>query len=116
MTDYKCHILKDLMSGFFEYDDLTFNRLAIYFLCVGFIQWLQLRKRGPISIAWVLMPVINAMLVAAVYAALENSLAVYEDFKWLRPLTLLASELIPALYMAWVVSRRYPALPGEQNP
>jgi hypothetical protein len=115
IIDYECHILKYLMSGYFEYDPPTFNRLAIYFLCVGFIQWLVLCRRQSLSIGWVLMPLINAMLVAAAYVGLDSSLVAYEDFEWLRPLSLLASELIPALYMAWLVSRKKPTPLSQQD-
>jgi hypothetical protein len=123
----ECQTLKYLLVGVYERDSPLLFGLVVYFVGVGLLQWLALRKTLAGSFGWALMPLVNAMLVVLVmmgYYAIELSywlkLSPDQRVIFIRTHTfylptliilfaVIISELIPALYMSWLVTRRKPA-------
>ena len=120
-----CLTLKYLMFGTIKTSDtLHMIGLVIYFLCLGLIQWLALRKKLPLSFGWTIMPLVNAMFIV-----LEKSIYRYlyifylsgptlpEDLDRMRFIVvflpvlmivpaIIISEIIPALYISCLIHRR----------
>jgi hypothetical protein len=126
-----CFSFKYLLAGLFAFDSLLMTGLVVYFLILGLIQWLALRKTLPGSWGWVVMPLVNAMLVVPVmmgYVAfinasgrqlnsLQRQVSIRTMSLYLPALlillTILLSEIIPALYISWAVKRNKPVMSIE---
>lgn len=101
-----CWELKYLMVGLIQdYEAPINSALVAYFLLLGLIQWLVLRKALPRSIAWIPMPLINAMLVLLAYLAIDYTLSEPGILVALISLTIIMGILIPALTMSWLVNK-----------
>jgi hypothetical protein len=102
-----CWELKYLMVGLVQDYEAPINTaLVAYFLLLGLIQWLVLRKELPRSIAWIPMPLINAMLVLLAYLVFDYTLPEPGILVALILLTIIIGMLIPALTMSWLVIRK----------
>ena len=116
-----CFSLKYLLAGLFAFDSLLMTGLVAYFLISGLLQWLALRKALPGSGGWVIMPLVNAMLVVPVMIGYRDFMIMltlgpdyYMNLRFfsyhlpalLILLTILISEIIPALYISWVITHR----------
>ena len=119
-----CLTLKYLMAGIVAIDSPLMIGLAVYFLGLGVIQWLAMRKILPGSWGWVIMPLVSAMLVVPVmigyrawHIAYWHQLSSYQRQISIRYLALylpgliillaiLISEIIPALYVSWLAARK----------
>ncbi len=123
-----CITLKYLPAGIIDRQSTCMIALAAYFVCLGVIQWLAVRKKLALSVGWVLMPLLNTMLVVPMMAFYWSYYAVHwrdfyntgrlDELRFYLPagiilLTTIISELIPALYLAWLVKRRSAASLGD---
>ncbi len=119
-----CQQLKYLLIGLIpDWGAPIGYALVAYFLVIGCIQWLLLRRQIPRSFAWLLMPLINAMLLlGACYAiyywdyyytpaggAMKLYLILYLG-------ALVASEIVPAMCMSWLVRTKIEAATNQPNP
>lgn len=111
-----CEMYKYLMSGlFWSYFDAQIQIYLIpYFLLSGFFQSRLLPRKFRFSTLWVIMPLINGMLVLILYVFAENLYLVFgETITFLLlPLTIILSDLIPALYISRLIYKNHvPAQP-----
>ena len=109
-----CALLIFLLIYFIDYPAMI--GLVIYLLCLGLIQYLALRRKLAGALGWMFMPLVNIMLPMGIFSIVFllrhlsgvnysslNNLEIL--FRWILP-ALIASELIPALYISWLVNRR----------
>ncbi len=109
-----CTLLTFLLIYFIDYPAMI--GLVIYLLCLGLIQYLALRRKLADALAWMIMPLVNIMLpIGIVFIVFQLRYlggvnhSVLSDLELFYKLTLpalIASELIPALYISWLVNRR----------
>lgn len=90
--------------------------LVVYFLILGFLQWLALRRALAGAHVWVIMPLVNTLLhevILLLIILLRNLSSTPYPSSYIISLSsvfalpaLVFSELIPALYISWLVNRR----------
>ena len=90
--------------------------LVVYFLILGFLQWLALRRALAGAHAWVIMPLVNTLLhelILLLIILVRNlSSTAYPPSYIISVSSVIAlpalviSEFIPALYISWLVNRR----------
>jgi len=116
-----CLSLKYLMAGLtLGFEEMMLVALVAYFILVGGLQWLALRKQLSFSFGWLIMPLINAALPAIFSVLLTNmllytlprvnSVVVYFGLIGLLLISLIANEVIPRLYLSWLVNRKFKRL------
>jgi hypothetical protein len=121
-----CLTLRYLLVGVYDQSSPLLVGLVVYFAGIGLIQWLALRKNLAGSLGWALMPLVNVMLVVLVmmgYYAIKLSywrelspdqrVIFTRTYSFYLPVLIIffaviLSELIPALYMSWLVIRKKP--------
>jgi hypothetical protein len=95
-----CFLLKYLMLGLMpRYDPSIIIGLFYYFLFLGILQWLMLRKKLSSSFLWVIMPVINGML-----ATLINWILVEYCFNYITPVIRIPTCISLALYIIFYLT------------
>ena len=115
MSPNDCALLTFLLIYFIDYPAMI--GLVIYLLCLGLIQYLALSRKLAGAVGWwTIMPLVNIMLPMGILSiasllrdlgggnnSVLNNLELF--YKWILP-ALIVSELVPALYISWLVNRR----------
>ena len=125
LTCDDCLGLKYLMAGVAgDYEEMTLVALVAYFILVGGLQWLALRKQLPCSFGWLIMPLINAalpifflvLLARMIWDTLGsgNSVGLYLGTIGMLLISLIANEIILGMYLSWLVNRKYKRLAQQE--
>jgi len=125
LTCTDCFSLKYLMTGLtVGFEEMTVVALVAYFILVGGLQWLALRKQLSCSFGWLIMPLINAASAIALYIYLtsgawdvisrEKYAVLYFSLIGLLLIALIANEVIPGMYLSWLVNRKYKRLAQQE--
>ena len=120
-----CFSLKYLMAGLaVGFEEMTLVALVAYFILVGGLQWLALRKQLSFSFGWLIMPLINAalpvifsvLLTSTLWYTLGpgNSVGLFFCLIGLLLISLIANEIIPGMYLSWLVNRKYKRLAQQE--
>ena len=125
LTCDECFSLKYLMAGLVVvFEEMTLVTLLAYFILVGGLQWLALRKQLSFSFGWLIMPLINVALPATFFVLLTrmfwdtyyrgNNAGLFLSLIGLLLIALIANDIMPGMYLSWLVNRKYKRLAQQE--
>jgi hypothetical protein len=125
LTCDECLSLKYLIAGLVVgFEEMTLVALVAYFILVGGLQWLALRKQLSFSFGWLIMPLINVALPVIFFVLITsmmwdtlyrgNYAVLFLSLIGLLLITLIANEVIPGMYLSWLVNRKYKRLAQQE--